>query len=391
MTLLKKILLGVIFFTWFSIPGYVIPCTSFVVKSDKVYYGMNFDWPDTELWFCINKYGSHKYFDFRFYKNSYFSTTAGMNENGVFSSIQMLYPEVSSWETGGFTLWDSFLWPMKYAADIESFLSYVNTNDIKITHINGLTLHNILADRFGNACILEIGQTQNKITHIENGMLVMANFENHQFQDVNYQNVAGVGADRYKAAYAYILEHKDNFSREDGFEVLSRSIQPAPGDYSTQCSMLFDPAENDVYIVLKRDFDRVWKLSIDDETIETYSGFNNASKLSIDAQGIYSSQLEAMTNLESGNFRPAIITLHQNYPNPFNSSTTIRFTLQEPKSIALRIYNLAGQEADVLINEIRSAGDHYVRWQADSLPGGIYFVRLQSGKYIKTMKLILCK
>jgi hypothetical protein len=90
--------------------------------------------------------------------------------------------------------------------------------------------------------------------------------------------------------------------------------------------------------------------------------------------------------------------LHQNYPNPFNPATTIRFTLQKSEHVSLKIYNLAGQKIETLVNGVRSAGDHQVQWQAEGFSSGIYLARLQanpstgSGYGIaKTMKLVLQK
>lgn len=83
--------------------------------------------------------------------------------------------------------------------------------------------------------------------------------------------------------------------------------------------------------------------------------------------------------------------LFQNYPNPFNPSTTIRFTLQKTEHSSLKIYNTAGQEVAELVDDIRSAGEHQVQWQADGLPSGIYFARLQAGSQMNTKKLFLQK
>jgi hypothetical protein len=45
----------------------------------------------------------------------------------------------------------------------------------------------------------------------------------------------------------------------------------------------------------------------------------------------------------------------------------------------------------VLVNDVRSAGIHNVRFDATQLAGGIYFVRLMSGGVIHTEKLVLLK
>jgi len=83
--------------------------------------------------------------------------------------------------------------------------------------------------------------------------------------------------------------------------------------------------------------------------------------------------------------------LHQNYPNPFNPLTTIKYSLTKYEFVTIKIYNLAGQEVETLINRHQAAGEHQVKWIAEGLPSGIYFYRLRAGEYAETRKLILQK
>ncbi|MBN2012970.1 SBBP repeat-containing protein [candidate division KSB1 bacterium] len=89
--------------------------------------------------------------------------------------------------------------------------------------------------------------------------------------------------------------------------------------------------------------------------------------------------------------KPAQFHLCQNYPNPFNPSTTIRFTLSKSERVSLKIYNLVGQHVATLVDDVRSAGEHQVKWQADGLPSGIYLARLQAERQMETIKLIFQK
>ena len=58
--------------------------------------------------------------------------------------------------------------------------------------------------------------------------------------------------------------------------------------------MVFDPEKGEVYIALKGDFTRIWKVSIADGTIETFSGFGRAEKAQLDSSGILASDMESM-------------------------------------------------------------------------------------------------
>ena len=59
----------------------------------------------------------------------------------------------------------------------------------------------------------------------------------------------------------------------------------------------------------------------------------------------------------------------------------------------LIIYDLLGEEIAVIINEIRQPGEYKIEFNASkfSLPSGIYFYRLITGVYDKTMKMVLIK
>lgn len=89
--------------------------------------------------------------------------------------------------------------------------------------------------------------------------------------------------------------------------------------------------------------------------------------------------------------RPTGFRLEQNYPNPFNPDTKITFHLPLKSFVSLKVYDVLGKEVAALFSGEISAGEHSVQWQADGLPGGVYFYRLQSKNYSETKKLLLLK
>jgi parallel beta-helix repeat protein len=80
-----------------------------------------------------------------------------------------------------------------------------------------------------------------------------------------------------------------------------------------------------------------------------------------------------------------------NYPNPFNPSTTIRFALSTKSVVNITIVNTLGEDVATLVQGEREAGFHEVRFDAGSLPSGVYLCRLQAGSYLATSKLLLLK
>jgi hypothetical protein len=84
--------------------------------------------------------------------------------------------------------------------------------------------------------------------------------------------------------------------------------------------------------------------------------------------------------------------LNQNYPNPFNPMTLISFTLPSAGEVSLTIFNVYGQEIARLIDDaVLTAGKHSIVFNAESLPSGVYFYRISSGSYTKTMRMILIR
>ncbi|MBN1292247.1 MAG: choice-of-anchor D domain-containing protein, partial [Candidatus Latescibacteria bacterium] len=89
--------------------------------------------------------------------------------------------------------------------------------------------------------------------------------------------------------------------------------------------------------------------------------------------------------------KPDEFAIFQNTPNPFNPITTIEYTLPEESTVVLTIYNTAGQEVAVLVNDIETAGKHSVTWSAGNMPSGIYFYTIKTSGYMTAKKMLLLK
>jgi hypothetical protein len=86
-----------------------------------------------------------------------------------------------------------------------------------------------------------------------------------------------------------------------------------------------------------------------------------------------------------------LVVQFHNYPNPFSKQTTIKFNMSKPDKIYLAIYNLDGQEVEVLKNDVISEGEHKIQWNTDNLPEGIYYCRLQTSEFSSVVKMMLDK
>jgi hypothetical protein len=92
---------------------------------------------------------------------------------------------------------------------------------------------------------------------------------------------------------------------------------------------------------------------------------------------------------------PTTYELSQNFPNPFNPATTIRYGLPNPDRVTLRVYDILGKEVVTLIDhELKEAGYHAAIWNGRNAAGnvmasGVYFVRMQAGKFVRIRKIVL--
>ena len=107
------------------------------------------------------------------------------------------------------------------------------------------------------------------------------------------------------------------------------------------------------------------------------------------AQGDFN--IGIVSGTEPGDEIPKQFALSKNYPNPFNPTTTFTFTLPKQSKVELVVYDLNGQLITKLVNGIRQAGKHEVRWDASNFASGTYFVRILTAEFTKTQKVLLMK
>jgi hypothetical protein len=87
---------------------------------------------------------------------------------------------------------------------------------------------------------------------------------------------------------------------------------------------------------------------------------------------------------------PDNYSLNQNFPNPFNPSTNIKFDIPRSSFTKLIVYDILGNEVTNLVNEELKPGNYEVTWYAN-YPSGVYFYKLQAGKFNETKRMVLIK
>ena len=123
------------------------------------------------------------------------------------------------------------------------------------------------------------------------------------------------------------------------------------------------------------------------DSIYMYNNSKNISRLIITAFA------EIITDVNNERGIPVGYSLSQNFPNPFNPSTIISYKISETNHVILKVFDLLGREIVTLVNEIKLPGSYSSHFSSvnSQLSSGIYFYRLQVGKYSETKKMQLIK
>ena len=100
----------------------------------------------------------------------------------------------------------------------------------------------------------------------------------------------------------------------------------------------------------------------------------------------------SFTGIEPNGNAPASYNLFQNYPNPFNPSTIIYYSVPKQTLVSMKVYDLLGREIESLVNnELKQPGEYSVTFNANNLPSGVYYYKMQAGEYSDVRKMMLIK
>ena len=83
--------------------------------------------------------------------------------------------------------------------------------------------------------------------------------------------------------------------------------------------------------------------------------------------------------------------LNEAYPNPFNPVTNISYSIPQNTNITIKIYDIAGNVVETILNGYQEMGHYSVIWNAENNPSGLYFIQMKTKTFNKTRKLILIK
>ena len=76
------------------------------------------------------------------------------------------------------------------------------------------------------------------------------------------------------------------------------------------------------------------------------------------------------------------------YPNPFNNELNISVNLSSDSNVSISLFDIRGREIKRIIKEKELSGAHTYRITTESVPDGIYLLKIISNSKIQTQKII---
>ena len=127
------------------------------------------------------------------------------------------------------------------------------------------------------------------------------------------------------------------------------------------------------------------------ENYRNQSVWNRFMQNSDVQRGLAAAKFSTITEVKKQDRLPKEFSLKQNYPNPFNPTTEIRYQMSAVSHVTLTAYDILGKEIASLVDEVQEAGNYTVKFNGSHFTAGVYFVRMNAGRFSKTIKVLLVK
>jgi arabinogalactan endo-1,4-beta-galactosidase len=147
--------------------------------------------------------------------------------------------------------------------------------------------------------------------------------------------------------------------------------------------------EQEYKFFIENDAENGWENNIPNRTFKVPLTDTTISWVYFDNQTVVTDIDQEITPVSS-------FILYQNFPNPFNPMTQIGYELEKQSLVKLIVYNSLGEQINLLVNDIKSAGKYFIYWdgkdsKGNNLPSGIYLIRLNTDSGTKSIKSILLR
>ena len=248
-----------------------------------------------------------------------------------------------------------------------------------------------------NGNIYVAGDTWDQDTGI-NYALVRYDANGNQLWEATY-NGLGDGNDRTKGL---VIDARGN-----AYITGTSNGSFTNNDYAT---IKYDANGNEQWVAIyntpRNSDDHLTAIALDGSNNVFVTGYSNGNGINFNGS-IYTTVKYNQTStsmMEIPLETPENYSLSQNFPNPFNPSTTIAFTLPQPATVQLDIFDLNGRLVTTIADGSFGVGRHQSTWDGSAANGepvasGVYFCRLSAtvpstgtgAVYTQTRKMLLMR
>lgn len=264
-------------------------CTSFVLHKEKTFIGMNFDISERPIKMAL---AGDKQLIILQKEGGRFLPALGLNQDGTFMNLQMVDPtDEGKYRRGKNCVHIMRLFDDVLSGKIETASLPAYLQEKEIVNVPDYSVHSLITAPDRKSYVVQPGRNLIELDKMKQEFLVLTNFSVSDQLSRKSVIAEGPGSDRYKRAYHEIGNHKNDFSAEKGISILRETAQ-TEGEYPTQLSMIFIPDDNSVYFTLYGDFNKSFKFSFNDKTIQTIAGFKENHSIVLSKKGILLSDLK---------------------------------------------------------------------------------------------------
>lgn len=261
------------------------PQLSFVVFSKDTFYGMNLDNSSGELRFRINQENKQRVLFIDVLSDDGYYTIAAINDKSIFITYQNIIN----------TITPTFLAPQQF----ETLFGQLLYDKVRIPDPNQPSFdsnsliipgtNQLFASEFQKSFIIEATDQLPLIINKDKNWMILSPIPS-SFNNTNANLDSSHPFLQRMRVEQEIRKYVSDFSVLDGFKVL----QAAQPNQERTASIVFDPGTNQIYVVLDKNFDKIWMINLDGATIETYSGFDKYHKGNIPELGITTNDLRIL-------------------------------------------------------------------------------------------------
>ncbi len=262
-------------------------CTSFVVKGDRTWIGMNFDISARPIKLVYQKDSQLLVMQ---EEQGQYLPAFGINQKGTFMNLHMVEANAAGAYRRGkdcvhiMRLFEDVMGEKLAPGEVTSFV-----NDHLIVNVPGHSVQSLVAGT-EVACVVQPGRQVIEITSSDRQTLVLTNFSLSDAKEKDSPVSDAPGADRYRIVSERLASLQTVLDVETSFSILEDAVQQG-GDFPTQLSLVVLPEERLVHFALHGNFAKTYCFSFDDRHIRTTKGFFSPKECILPRKGLLISEL----------------------------------------------------------------------------------------------------